>query len=82
MILMTRINLFKTLLIYQKNKNFWVWDINRHEIKFVNSKYSFLPKLLKKKKKKKHLIKANNISSSISNRFHNFSSHKGDIHQP
>lgn len=56
-----------------------------HEIKFVNSKYSFLPKLLKKKKKKKgnnHLIKANNISSSISNRFHNFSSHKGDIQQP
>lgn len=54
------------------------------EIKFVNSEYSFLPKLLKKKKKKgnNHLIKANNISSSISNRFHNFSSHKGDIQQP
>lgn len=53
------------------------------EIKFVNSEYSFLPKLLKKKKKgNNHLIKANNISSSISNRFHNFSSHKGDIQQP
>lgn len=76
---MTRINLFQILLIYQKNKNFWV---DRHEIKFVNSEYFFLPKLLKKKKKgNNHLIKANNISSSISNRFHNFSYHKGDIRQ-
>lgn len=68
--------------MYWKNKNFlskYGWN------KICKFKIFFLTEVIKKEKKKKgnnHLIKANNISSSISNRFHNFSSHKGDIQQP